>query len=356
MLDQAQTIRKGEEINEEKLSTYLRASWPGFERIRSIQQFPGGYSNLTYLLQTNLGEYVLRRPPFGANIKSAHDMGREFRVLSMLNGVYDKIPMPILHCDDESVIGAPFFIMQRVKGLILRGNLYKKLSVSADDMHAISAASVDNLANLHRIDLAANGLDSFGKPEGYIERQVSGWIKRYQKSETDEVVAMNELIKWMPENQPSTHAAALIHNDYKYDNLVLDTAEPSNILAVLDWEMATVGHPLMDLGTTLAYWTETKEAQLMPLAADNLSWLPGNLNREGFAERYSKQTGDPLDDLLFYYVFGTFKIGVIVQQIYSRYKQGKTQDSRFANLIEAVKYFGRLGTLALDKGRISQLF
>jgi len=356
MLDQATNIRQGEELDQLALSEYLRRHWAGFTALETIRQFPGGYSNLTYLLQTNLGEYVLRRPPFGANIKTAHDMGREYRILSALEGVYDKIPRPVLYCEDESVIGAPFYIMERVEGVILRGALHKQLTLGPDEMRAISEAAVDNLAALHGIDIKTSGILETGKPEGYIARQVEGWAKRYYQAETDTVQSMDELAAWMQGNQPGEGPPGLIHNDYKYDNLVLQADELSRILAVLDWEMATVGDPLMDLGTSLAYWTEAKEARLMPLAANNLSWLPGNLTRAEVVERYVAQTGREVNNALFYYVYGTFKIGVIVQQIYARYKKGHTRDERFANLIEAVRYFGQLGRLALDKQRISGLF
>ena len=193
MFDKAGDIRQGEELDQDKLSKYLQRHWGGFEGIEAIRQFPGGFSNLTYLLQTGQGEYVLRRPPFGANIKTAHDMGREYRVLSALEGIYDKIPQPILYCEDEAVIGAPFYIMERVKGVILRGGMQKKMSLEPELMRAISEAAVDNLAALHRIDIIASGLIEIGKPEGYTGRQVDGWIKRYYKAETDTIQSMNEL-------------------------------------------------------------------------------------------------------------------------------------------------------------------
>ncbi|MCB0596521.1 MAG: phosphotransferase family protein [Lewinellaceae bacterium] len=356
MLDQAAPVREGEELDQAKLSEYFRRHWKGFQEIKAIRQFPGGYSNLTYLLQTGRGEYVLRRPPFGANIKSAHDMGREYRVLSALDGIYEKIPRPVLYCEDETVIGVPFYIMERVQGVILRGGSFKKMGLEPDQMRAISEAAVDNLAGLHRIDIQATGLAGIGKPEGYIGRQVEGWAKRYYKAQTDTIPDMDELAEWMRANQPEEGPAGLIHNDYKYDNLVLQTDQLSHIRAVLDWEMATVGDPLMDLGTSLAYWTEPGEARLLPLAAANLTWLPGNLTRAEVVERYAAQSGRHVGDPLFYYVYGAFKIGVIVQQIYARYRKGHTRDERFANLIEAVRFFGQLGRRALDRGRISGLF
>lgn len=355
MLDQAAAIRKGEELDLDALERYLRANWPAFESIEGVQQFPGGYSNLTYLLKTNAGEAVLRRPPFGANIKSAHDMSREYRVLSKLEGVLDAIPQPILYCEEESVIGAPFYLMERVEGIIIRGNLAKQLKWPPEQMRQVSEAAVDMLARLHSIDIEQAGLSDLGKPEGYIERQVEGWIKRYYKAETDKVPAMDALAEWMRANQPAEMRPSLIHNDFKYDNLVLQPEPPYAIRAILDWEMATVGDPLMDLGTTLAYWTEPKEAKRMPLAAANLTWLPGNLNRQEVLERYAAQRGIDIKNPLFYYVYGAFKIGVIVQQIYYRYKKGHTQDPRFADLLKAVQYFGQLGVLALEQQKVSDL-
>jgi aminoglycoside phosphotransferase (APT) family kinase protein len=245
--------------------------------------------------------------------------------------------------------------MERVEGIILRGNLAKQLEWPPGQMRQVSEAAVDMLARLHSIDIEQAGLSELGKPDGYIERQVEGWIKRYYKAETDKVPAMDELAKWMQANQPTETRSGLIHNDFKYDNLVLQPDSPYAIRAILDWEMATVGDPLMDLGTTLAYWTEPKEAKRMPLAAANLTWLPGNLNRQEVLERYAVQRGIDIEDPLFYYVYGAFKIGVIVQQIYYRYKKGYTQDPRFADLLKAVQYFGQLGVLALEQQKVSDL-
>jgi aminoglycoside phosphotransferase (APT) family kinase protein len=349
-MDKAKDIRPGEELKEKALQVYLQQYWPGHERITDIKQFPGGYSNLTYALSTNQGEYVLRRPPFGANIKSAHDMGREFRVLNLLQPHYNKIPQPVLMCENTEVIGAPFYLMERVQGVILRNQVPKDLDLTPARMRALSEATVDNLAALHAIDIEATGLIDLGKPEGYIERQVTGWIKRYRKAETDTVASMDALTEWLPQNQPPDGAPGLIHNDYKYDNLVLDPNDLSHIKAVLDWEMCTVGDPLMDLGTTLAYWINPGEENMLTQGVANLTWLPGNLTREEVVERYAMASGRNLDDISFYFAFGAFKIGVILQQIYKRYKEGHTQDPRFAFLIELVKVFGKRGIGARSSG------
>lgn len=355
MLDEPTHIREGEEIDQLQLQQYLKNHLPDLNVIEEIKQFPGGFSNLTYLIRSNLGEWVLRKPPQGANIKSAHDMGREFRVLQQLQGIYGRIPAPVHHCDDPSVIGGEFYLMERVKGVILRNKPPKGFDGSPEQMRVISQAAVDNLALMHQINIATTGLSDLGKPEGYVGRQVSGWIKRYRNAQTDDIQSMNEVADWMEENQPEDAYPGLIHNDYKYDNLVLDPEEPARILAVLDWEMATVGDTRMDLGTSLAYWSEAAEAKTMQMAASNLTWLPGNLTRAEVVERYTATTGHHLGDILFYYVYGAFKIGVIIQQIYARWKKGHTKDPRFSQLIHGVRYFGELSRLAIEKDRISQL-
>lgn len=352
MLDEAKKIRPGEELDPAALGAYLAAQLGSGLEIHQIRQFPGGYSNLTYLIETSEGEFVLRRPPFGANIKSAHDMGREFRVLCMLGPVYERIPRPILYCENADALGTPFYLMERVKGIILRNRLPEDIVLSPEMMQNLSNAAIDNLAALHRLDIYTTGLIDLGKPEGYIGRQVSGWIERYYKSETDTIPGMDELARWMPQNQPADGPPSLIHNDYKYDNLVLDPDNLADIKAVLDWEMCTVGDPLMDLGVTLAYWIEAQEADLLTASIGNLTWLPGNLRRRELAERYAQQSERNIEQLLFYYIFGTFKIGVIVQQIYARYKKGLTQDPRFAPLIEVVRLFGERGRQALEEGHI----
>ncbi len=350
MIDQPNDIRKGEELDLNKLKTYLADHLEGFSSEVEVSQFPSGFSNLTYLLKSGNKEYVIRRPPFGANIKGGHDMGREFRVLSLLKPVYPKVPLPILFCEDESVLGAEFYLMERVKGVILRGRPPKDLDLSPALMKSISEACIDNLANLHTMDLEKSGLSGFGKPEGYTQRQVEGWIKRYYQAETDTLDAMNQVATWLQQNIPDQKYISFIHNDYKYDNLVLNPDNLSEITAVLDWEMSTVGNPLMDWGTSLAYWAQADDSEA--LKPFSLTWLPGNLNREEFAHRYAEETGFDMSDQVFYYVFGAFKIGVIIQQIYARYKEGLTQDPRFANLIYAIKACGANAVKAIEKDKI----
>lgn len=354
MLDEAKNVRSGEEINRKALNNFLSEEIKGFSPIKEILQFPGGYSNLTYLIKTDYQEYVLRKPPLGANIKSAHDMSREFDVLNLLYQVYKKIPTPVFYYPNNDLIGSPFYIMERVKGVILRNNPPKDIKLNAELMGKISRNCIRNLSELHQLDIQKSGLADLGKPSGYVQRQVEGWTKRYANAVTEDINAMNEIISWMPDHIPDSSAAAFIHNDYKYDNLILDPKNLATIKAVLDWEMATVGDPLMDLGSTLAYWAEPKDNDL--LKPFNLTWLPGNLNREEVVETYFETSILDQKNVLFYYVFGCFKISVIVQQIYARYKKGLTNDSRFKNLNYVVAAMISNANKATKYNRISHFY
>lgn len=348
--DATRPVRSGEELDQVALQTYLDEQQTGVGTIIEITQFPGGYSNLTYLLRTNRGEYVLRRPPFGAkDIKGGHDMGREFRVLSMLQSAgYAKIPGPVIFCDDESVMGCPFYVMERVPGVILRAHMAAKLDLSPATMRHLSESLVDALVALHTLDIQQTGLAGLGKPEGYIRRQVDGWHKRYLASQTDDVSAMTDLARWLDQNLPAENPPTLLHNDFKYDNVVL-SPDLSEIRAVLDWEMCTVGDPLMDVGTSLSYWAEANDDPFRK--SFNLTWLPGNLTRQEFANRYAERSGRDVSNLLYYYVFGLFKNAVVIQQIYARYKKGLTQDERFAGLLTGVQALSHHGAESVERGR-----
>lgn len=345
--DKSFEVRKGEELNLESLNNWLKNN-SSIGPVLSITQFPGGFSNLTYCLRTADKEYVLRRPPFGANIKSAHDMGREFKVLSLLKNHYSKVPEPIAFCEDENVLGSPFYIMERLNGIILRANNAHKLGLTPEQLKQTSEALIDNLVELHKLDIEKTGLAQLGKPDGYVQRQVEGWTKRYFAAETDKIEAINAIAEWMPKNLPNSATASFLHNDYKYDNVVLNENSLTEIIGVLDWEMSTVGDPLMDLGASLAYWSEPQDADEIKFF--NLTWLPGNLNRRQAAERYAAKSGRDISNLLFYYVFGLFKNGVIVQQIYARWKAGYTKDERFGKLLPVVKALGTQAINHLNKG------
>lgn len=370
-VDRPAAVRRGEELDLERLSAYLHrelpvlAKLPGASGCRDsarsgeeihVSQFPSGFSNLTYLVSIADLEFVLRRPPFGAKIKSAHDMGREFRILSALAGSYRKVPKTMIYCADPEVLGAPFYLMERVEGVVLRPRMAAAEEPDAGTMAAVADSMVDTLAELHAVDYERAGLADLGRPEGYVWRQVEGWAKRYAAAKTDEIAAMEATAAWLLANMPVESGVALIHNDFKYDNLVLDPDDLSRIVAVLDWEMATLGDPLMDLGTSLGYWVDPDDPPEMLELKLSPTTIPGNPSRLEVAERYAGATGRSLDHLVFYYVFGLFKIAVIVQQIYARFQRGDTQDPRFASLIDGVRLCALLASQAIAKGRIDRLF
>ena len=350
VIDKSIPLKGNEQFELDKLNTYLETAAPAIGKIYHITRFPGGYSNVTYCLETDHKEYVLRMPPAGAQIHAAHDMGREFRVISMLEPHYKKVPHVIHCCEDEQIIGAPFYIMERIKGVILRAGNAPKMQIEQDEMHAISVALIDNLVELHAIDIEKTGLIQLGKPEGYVNRQVTGWVKRYYAAETDTIENMNSIADWLSKQIPREQEATLLHNDYKYDNVILDPTNLSNIICVLDWEMTTVGDPLMDLGASLAYWFEAGEEAVLKIY--NLTWLPGNLSRKEFVNHYAEKTHRDVADILFYYVFGLFKNAVIGQQIYQRFKQGKTNDPRFGALLPLIQLLSLKAIQALDKNSI----
>ena len=348
--DTATNVRKGEEIDQAKLNDFLQKHAAGVGTVIEIQQFAGGFSNLTYCLKTAEKEYVLRRPPFGANIKSAHDMGREFKVLSLLKSNYDKVPFPVVYCEDMEVMNAPFYVMERIQGVILRATNAPKLQLPADVLRKTSEALIDNLVTLHALDIEQTGLIQLGKPEGYVQRQVEGWTKRYYNAETDKIESLDKIAEWLKNNLPAEQNGAFLHNDYKYDNVVLHPDDLSKITGVLDWEMATVGDPLMDLGGTLAYWSEAGDSDEIKFF--NLTWLPGNLSRQQVIERYAAKSGRDISNILFYYLFGLYKNAVIAQQIYARWKQGHTQDPRFGGLLPIIKGLGARAMQALESEKV----
>ena len=353
-LDQSTTVRRGEELALITLATYLRSQLPQLQGELTVEQFPSGYSNLTYLLRMGDTQLVLRRPPFGANIRSAHDMGREYRVLTGLRKVYNKVPRPLLYCEDESVIGAPFYVMERINGVILRAQSPQAIELPPALMARLSLAAIDTLAEIHALDYKAAGLEDLGRPQGYVARQISGWTRRYRNAQTDDLLTIEVIIEWLERHLPAEGTATLIHNDFKYDNLMLDPEDLTQVIAVLDWEMCTLGDPLLDLGTMLGYWIEVNDPPAL-IDMFGLTALPGNLHRGELVARYIEKSGRPLGDPLFYYVYGLFKIAVIIQQIYARYRHGHTQDQRFARLDQVVSGCAYLAALALEKGRIYRL-
>lgn len=358
LLDRDRAVRPGEELDGAALGAWLERTL-GLRGALTIRQFPAGHSNLTYLLRLGEGdgarELVLRRPPFGSKVKTAHDMGREHRILSRLHTVYPKAPAALAHCDDLSVLGAPFYVMERVPGVILRRSLPPALGLDAPRMRATCLSLVDGLAELHGVDYAAAGLADLGKPAGYVVRQVEGWTQRYAGSRTDDIPEVERVAAWLAERMHAVSdksAAALVHNDWKFDNLVLDPADPTRIVGVLDWEMSTLGDPLMDLGTTLSYWVEAGDPDEAKMFAFGPTFADGALTRREVVERYAAVTGRDVSDILFHYAFALFKTAVVAQQIYYRFQQGLTKDERFAMMIVGVRILSAQATSAIARGSI----
>ncbi len=353
MEDHAIDVRNGEELDTEVLAEYLKDKIPGVGDDIIVRQFPGGFSNLTYLLKSGDVEMVLRRPPKGANIKTAHDMGREYRILSCLRPVFPYCPEPLVYCRDDSVLGAPFYIMRRIPGIILRKDLPEGLSFTPEEAQVLCERLLDLHMRLHAIDVKAAGLDFLGKPEGYVKRQVEGWSKRYRNAGTPDAPDFESVMQWLNEKQPpDTDAPAIVHNDFKFDNVVLDIDDPMSIIGVLDWEMATYGDPLMDLGNSLAYWVQKDDPQEMQLIKLMPTDMDGALTREDLIRRYGEKSGRNMSNFDFYYCFGLFRLAVIAQQIYGRYYRGLTKDKRFAMLIHGVRVLEQASIQVIENAKI----
>ena len=333
-----QEVRKGEELPAVKLKQFLQENHliGSIESELFVKQFTHGYSNLTYLLSIENKEYVLRKPPIGA-IKRGHDMSREFKVQSAVKKEFSKVPKMFAYTDDAAVLGSEFYIMEKVEGIILNFKEAKKRDIPANDYKTIANAWLDTFTELHQLDYDAIGLTNLGKPEGYVERQVTNWGKQYLKAATKDVPSAEKVMQWMQENQPKNYQYCLIHNDYKYDNVVFKDNSWKEITAVLDWEMATLGDPLMDLGTSLGYWTLASDHDFVKQGIPSPTIFEGNPMRSEIVASYTKKSGRDIHNMVFYYVFGLFKIAVIAQQIYYRYSKGLTSDPRFANLDKAAE-------------------
>ena len=348
--DRPRAVRPGEALDLAALGDFLRRALGETHGELQVEQFPRGFSNLTYLVRAGDRELVLRRPPFGAAVKGGHDMVREFRLLAALAPRYPLAPHPIALCEDTAVLGAPFYLMERVHGVIVRSGTLEGIDARA--MHAMTSALADALADLHAVDVSGAAFAGFGKPEGYIDRQVRGWTQRFAAARTEPQPELEAAFAWLAERLPAPTGVALVHNDFKIDNVMFDPGDPARIRAVLDWEMATVGDPLLDVGTTLAYWIDPDEPELRPFAFVPTD-RPGALSRAGFAQAYCERRGSDAGDLVYAYIFGLCKIAVIAQQIYARYVHGHTTDERFAALGTVVTALGRAAGRARQRGTLS---
>jgi aminoglycoside phosphotransferase (APT) family kinase protein len=347
--DKPTKVRQGEELDLKVIEAFLKDNIPGLSGEILVEQFPSGYSNLTYLIRVGERELVLRRPPFGRKAKTAHDMGREYRILKALNPVFPYCPKPLVYTEDASVMGCPFYVMERIKGIILRRSLPKGLEFTPDQMRSLCERLLDVHYELHSVDYKAIGLEGFGKPEGYVKRQVEGWSERYKAARTPDAPTFEKVMQWLHDNMPPDFSRpAIIHNDFKFDNVVLDPDNPLKIVGVLDWEMATVGDPLMDLGCALGYWVQSDDPPSFQASAMLPTNLPGALTRDELVKRYAEKAGIHLGNFDFYFCFGLFRLAVIAQQIYYRFYHGQTKDERFKMLIIAVHLLDEQATRTVD--------
>ncbi|UVS77541.1 phosphotransferase family protein [Actinokineospora sp. UTMC 2448] len=335
MRDEPGSVRGEDSFDVAAVDSWLK-SIVELDGTPSVRQFPGGASNLTYLLTYPGRELILRRPPVGRKAASAHDMRREYRVQRGLKPVYPYVPTVIGFCDDHAVLGSDFYVMERIPGTILRGELPPGMALDEAGARKLSTALFDRLVDLHRVDPATAGLADLGKGAGYVGRQVSGWSTRYRAARTENVPDFESVMAWLAEHQPDDVATVVIHNDWRFDNVVLDDA--LDIVGVLDWEMSTLGDPLMDLGGAVAYWIEPGDDAVFQQARRQPTHVPGMLTRAELVDHYCAASGLRPANWAFYEVFGLFRLAVIMQQIYYRYHHGQTHNERFKDFWMFVGY------------------
>jgi aminoglycoside phosphotransferase (APT) family kinase protein len=342
-------VRRGEELDVASLAEYLRGKLEGAESGIEVKQFRSGHSNLTYLVAADRNEYVLRRGPLGPVPPKAHDMAREYQVLRAVHPHFPEAPKVFHLCEDPSVIGTLFYVMERRQGIILRDRVPPEIEGLPNHGRMISEAFVDCLVRLHAVDVPSAGLLTLGKPEGFLERQVRGWTDRWQRSKTQDLQEMEEVIEWLSKSLPASAPATLLHNDYKLDNVMLSADSPARIEAVLDWEMATIGDPLVDLGLTLCYWSWAAARELGSHGVKALTSHPGWYTREELIARYSERTLRDPTHIAYYETLGIFKLAVILQQIYYRFHRGQTSDVRFRDFDARVKGLARLAASLVER-------
>ncbi len=353
-------VRASEQLDWGALANYVREKLttilgPRFDAAApmTVEQFPGGHSNLTYLLRFNTQEFVMRRPPFGPVPPKAHDMAREYRILEAIHPAYPLAPKAFVLCEDTSIINAAFYLMERRRGLVVRTDEPPELAGRPAERRRASLAVVDALADLHNVDIEAHGVGTLGKPAGFVERQVRGWSERWHKSQTTKLPEMDALGAWLSERlPPDAPRPTLVHGDFKLDNVMLDARDVGRIVGVFDWEMAALGDPLVDVGILLCYWVHTATAEQRDSSSSSVATVThreGWFTRAEILERYGARTRFDLTNITFYEVFAVFKLAVVLQQIYYRYHRGQTDDRRFASLDESVAWLARIGATLAGK-------
>jgi len=342
LIDTPKEIRSGESLDNAVLDHYLKQQFTDLRGDISIKQFPDGASNLTYLIAYENREFILRRPPFGKIAKSAHNMVREAKVMQALKPVYPDIPSIFTlhqqHQSQQDIMGCDFYLMERLVGIIPRKNLPKELSLSTEQTKQLCTNVLDKLIALHQVDYKKAGLSELGKGAGYVKRQIESWSKRYQQAITDDAASFDNVITWLNDNMPEDVATCIIHNDFRFDNVVLNSENPLEVIGVLDWEMATLGDPLMDLGNSLAYWVQADDDAFFQALRRQPTHLNGMLTRQEVIDYYLEKTGIVCNDFDFYQIYGLFRLAAIVQQLYYRFYHGQTSDQRFADFVSAGKY------------------
>lgn len=344
-------IRSDEHLDETRLAEYLRDKLPDAIEPLTVRQFGGGAANLTYLLTFGSREYVLRRPPLGPVAPSAHDMAREYRVLSVLHRAFPPAPQAFHFCDDPAIIGAPFFVMERRNGVVVRRTLPAEYQFIPDAPQRLSRALVDTLANFHAVDFHELGLSDLGKPDSFLSRQIEGWNTRWYGAKLHDLPEMDAVYAWLRTHIPPTSEVTLVHNDYKLDNIMLAPTDPGRVVAVFDWDMCTLGDPLSDLGALLTYWTGPEDPPF--LQEITRTFMPVGdtrfLTRAELVSRYAEQSGRDVSDIRFYHVLGLFRLGVIIAQIYMRYYRGQTKDERFASLAPMIPLVAQAAYQRIDE-------
>lgn len=337
----ATAVRAGEELDWAALDAYLKRVLPDLRGTPEISQFAGGNSNLTYRLEYDNEDLVVRRPPFGTKAASAHSMSREYRIMRDLKPFYPTVPETLHYTDDESVIGSEFYVMRKVEGRLIKETLPPEWKFSADDTRRFCLAFWRKLIELHQVDYRAAGLSDFGRPEGYVERQILGWNRRFERAVTPDVEAFGDVRDWLEAHlPPESGRHAVLHGDFRIDNVILDPDDPCRIVAVLDWEICALGDPLMDLGSALAYWMQKDDPPGLLGLSMQPSTAPGMLTRREILDLYREETGQDTSDFTFYGVYGYWRVAVILQQIYYRYYHGQTKDPRFKTFGGAVQMLG----------------
>lgn len=338
LIDRPKALRDEDRFDVEAVDSWLKARIDGLEGVPEVEQFARGASNLTYRLRYANRDLILRRPPPGTKARSAHNMVREYKVQKALKPAFPHVPEMLALCTDPDVIGSDFYVMERLEGIILRADLPPGLSLDAEQARRLSTAAIDRFIDLHQVDVAAAGLEKLGKGAGYNRRQIEGWSERFRRAKTWNVLPGRYVMDWLAERVPDEVAIRVIHGDYRFDNLVLDPEDPLRIIGVLDWELATLGDPLMDLGNSMAYWVQADDEKYFKGFRRQPTHIPGMLTRAEVVAYYCEKTGFRPHSWAFYEVYGLFRLAVIAQQIYYRYHHGQTRNPQFRHFWIAVNY------------------